>query len=1179
MRKNLRIRAFATLSLALFVVLIYSAPASAQSLTTGALTGTVTDQTGAVVPGAKITCTNVDSGTVQTTTTNTAGTYHLPLLEPGRYHVRVEATGFRVEEQGPVAVSLSQTSNLNITLEVGSSKQIVEVSAQAALITTENPNTTTTVNATALSTLPNPGNDLSYVAQIAPGAVMNTTGGYGNMEFNGLPATSTNFTIDGMDANDPFLNLNNSGATNLQLGLNGMEEASINTLSFSVDQGRQGAAQVNFISKSGSNQFHGNAFEIWNGASMNAVDWFINAEPGAPAVRPFSNVNQFGGSFGGPILRDKLFFFYDLEGIQIVVPTTLGETYPSQGYEQYVINTIPTGGTDPLNGVTYAPPPNPQAAISYYQQAFKLYGTPANGVPVPVGGCPLGSGAPANGNGCELTRVFGFSNKTHDLYMKGRVDSDLSASNRVWYSFEWERGVQATYTDPVNTVFNAYSTQPQVGAAVGYTHVFSPTIVNDFNPGFYWYSAIFKPDNMKAAEAASPIEFTGLGFTPVYNAGTAWPQGRNVTNWQLVDNLTWTHSAHTFKFGENLRRTLVSDFDMGINSTPYISAGDVYQYAMDVASYAQVAYPTSLSEPIGIASFDVYAQDTWKIKKNVTMTYGLRATWNSDPKEQHSNFAELKSSFLTLNHDPSVPYNAAINPHASLLAYSTPLIEWQPRASVAWEVRPKTVFRVGAGMFSDIFPAGIADGFLDNLPNDNFFTSAFNSPVIVSNYAVPGSGNGTPGSPNNDALGNMKNAQQLLLAGFASGVVSCAAPNAPSNCIPPPGSTAALPDGTWKYPYFIEWNARVEHEFGPNWLVQAGYVGTKATELPYNEDPNGFQNVCPGCFAPYPYSATATAPDPRFGNITQNLFGANSIYHALQASVQKRMSHGLTFNLNYTYSHCIDTLSNEGSITGGFNPNTSNASMTPNEPLSLLRGDCDYDVRHGLNGSYIYTLPSMMHNKILGGILNGWELAGDLFLHSGYPFSVTGGGYGANGNGVFQGSTPGLFLASPTGTNPYAKWKTGLSTQTPGVPEVQWLNPNAFIATIDGTTGHCTAGETIVAGAATAFNDNAQTCQFSNNGRNNVIGPGFANADIFLGKSFKLTEKLKFRVDIEAYNAFNHANMAQPGTGAGIPSIPGTVNNAFTINHTQLEPTGLLGSGLGGDNSVRMVAFKARIEF
>jgi len=1166
----------------------------AQSLTSGAIAGNVMDPTGAMVPNASITATNIGTNAKASVTSSSNGSYIVSQLTPGDYKLKVSATGFREENVGPITVTVSQTTSVNVSLELGTATQTVEVSAAGALIQTENPNTTTTVSTQLIDTLPNAGNDLTYVAQIAPGAIMNTTGGYGNMEFNGLPATSTNFTVDGMDANDPFLNLNNSGATNLQLGLNAVQEVSVNTLSFSVDQGRSGAAQVNYITKPGTNKWHGNAFETWNGSSMNAVDWFINAQPGAPATRTFSNVNQYGGSIGGPILHNKLFVFGDVEGIQISLPATKTENYPTQAYDSLVLASIPTGGYDPANKETYAPPPNAAVAVAAYTKELALYGNPSGGVPISTADCPLGNnplsagGGPAqpwlptskassvHGDGCLLTKTFGISNATHDLFIKTRVDHDINQTNRVWYSFEWERGVQATYTDPVNPVFDAFSTQPQSGASISYAHTFNPNMVNEFNPGYYWYSAIFEPNSFAKALAASPYEFRNTNQTPIYGDALDWPQGRNVLDWQLVDNLTWTRGNHTFKFGENLRRSLVSDHDPGFETTPYLNMGDEAQYAYDVlGTYAIHGFAPNLDEPIKIAALDMYAQDTWKARSNLTFTYGIRATWNSDPKSGYSDFARFPSSFFNISHDVNEPLNAVINPKNSLIFPSTQLIAWQPRLSVAWSMRPKTVLRLGAGAFSDIFPASVADQLLGNFPNKNLFYANWKGQPITATYAVPGSGNGILGDPNNDGLSNIANANTQLNAGFKNGVLSCVATNAPANCLPSAGYYA-VPDGTFHYPIFYEWRATVEQEFGTNWRVSVGYVGTHASHMPYGEQANGFQTVCQGCFSPYMYDPTFNGPDGRFGGVTQLVQGANSTYNALQTSLEKRMSHGLTLRANYTWSHCIDETSNEGIVTGAFDPGVGITGTTPGQ-LYQLHGNCDYDIRHEFNGSWVYQLPSPVHNHFLKQIFGGWQYSGDIFLHTGFPFSVYSAGYSANGNGVFQGSAPNF--AVPTGANLYAKWQhTG--TQSPGVSEIQWLNPKAFQSVIDPNTGSCTAGETFDAqGNALTFNDNAQTCQYGAGSRNNVFGPGLIWTDMFISKNFNITERVKLRIDGQFYNAFNHMNPAFPGSSAGISQSPGTYTDAFNITGAVNPPTGLLGSGLGGDNSVRMIALHARIEF
>src|ERR1700745_3523525 len=227
-----------------------------------------------------------------------------------------------------------------------------EVSGEPPLINSENANTSTNLNAPALENLPNPGGDLTYPLQLSAGALVNTAGsgndfvggtsGFGNVEFNGLPALSNGYIVDGLETNDPLTNLNSGLSTNLVLGLNSISEVTVNTLSYAVDQGRYGASQVNYVTKSGSNQFHGNLYELWNGAKFNAADYFTNATPGSH--KPRSTVNHFGGSVGGPIIHNKLFFFFDSEWVRIALPIVTATTVPTPAFQNYVLQQLPLGG-------------------------------------------------------------------------------------------------------------------------------------------------------------------------------------------------------------------------------------------------------------------------------------------------------------------------------------------------------------------------------------------------------------------------------------------------------------------------------------------------------------------------------------------------------------------------------------------------------------------------------------------------------------------------------------------------------------------------------------------------------------------------------------------------------------------------------------------------------------------
>ena len=318
--------------------------AFAQSLTSGDISGHVTDPTGAAIPGAKVVLKNLDTGATYTSTTNAEGGYHSALLQPGTYSITVKGSGFETTTT-TAHVAGGAIANGDVKMTLGKSSQTVTVTEAEPLLNTENADITTTFNTEQVQRLPNPGNDLTFVAQTAPGSVMNTTTssngaafGYGNFSSFGLPAVSNTFTINGMYENDPFLNLNNSGATNLLLGNNMIASVTVVSNAYGAQYGGLGGAQVNEITKSGTNRFHGNAVYWWNGRVMNANGYF-NSQTNTP--RPFDNVNQYAASVGGPIFKNKTFFFGDYEGLRVLIPVTNVVTAPSANYVSCLTTGLP----------------------------------------------------------------------------------------------------------------------------------------------------------------------------------------------------------------------------------------------------------------------------------------------------------------------------------------------------------------------------------------------------------------------------------------------------------------------------------------------------------------------------------------------------------------------------------------------------------------------------------------------------------------------------------------------------------------------------------------------------------------------------------------------------------------------------------------------------------------------
>ena len=1145
----------------LAIVLALADSAAAQGETTGGLSGQVVDPSGGALPAATVTIISLETGFRRMVQTDADGRFSFPHVQPGRYRVEAEEPPAFERAQQAVAVPLGRVETVTLTLPMAGITTSVSVSAAPPVLNTRNPNTTTTFSATALESLPNPAGDITFPAQLASGALMNTAGsgndfvggpsGFGNYQVNGMPGTSNGFIVDGLETNDPLTNLNSGLSTNLVLGLNSMEEVTVNTTSYRVDQGRYAASQVNYVTKSGTNSFHGNGYGLWNGAALNATNYFTTLIGGE---KPNTQVIHDGGSLGGPIRRDKVFFFADAEQIRIQVPIASTVTVPTPAFEQYVLSQLRRGGVDAISGATY--PAEPQL-VPFYQQLFSLYRN-TSGLPVRILGCPLvasgglASGAVPNGDGCANRQNVTLSSPDHEQVFTVRIDQNISPSNLVWYRFQSDTGVQAAYTDPINPLFNSVSPQPLYSLVSGYTQVFTDHLVNHVNPSFSWYSSIFQPSNLNATRSAWPIVLQAQGpnvpLTTVGGLDNLWPQGRTATRFQLNDDVTWTRGAHEWRFGESIRWLRFNDDDFTAGTTPLVTYTTLPELIYGVASTATRAFPASPVTRFSLANIDVFAQDTVKLSDRVTWTIGLRSAWMTNPSSPSGALTRLNMSFDQIDHDVNQPIGAIMATNQTQILKARPGAIWQPRTSIAWQVRPRTVLRGGVGVFGDLVPAGsLIDALAPNPPFVNTFQGGLLGPA--GGLAI------APGVPNS-AIDATAAANQAFLEGFQSTELSCASPNAnPRACLPAVNATA-LPPGGLAVPYYAQWNAGVERELGDRLLLRAQYVGTHGYDLTYQMHVNGYQTVCEGCFAPYPYGQPV---DPRFGDVIQFMSNASSRYNGLQLTLERRPNAGLSWIVNYTLSHAQDEVSN-----GGFLPFSAGGLLSP-LPGELARnwGDADYDVRHNLTATYSYELPVHASRPWVAALANGWHLSQTFFWRSGLPFTVQSAPYTANGNGIINGGGP-QFASLVPGVPLYT------TTPIPGVTPagaLQWLNPNAFISSVDPTTGACVAG------------DSPATCQFGTLGRNTVRGPQFFWSDLYVTKRLAASRGITWRAELQMFNPFNRANFALPASIAGIPGQPITQTGFGALTSTTSPPTGLLGVGLGGDNSPRMIAIQLKAEF
>lgn len=1123
--------------------------AFAQTAVTGGINGTVVDSTGAIVPGATVAVKDTATGATQTLTTNTDGRFTVPFLKPDKFEISATSAGLQSTTTS-VQVLTGQTQLVNVTLTPTANQQTVTVSANnAQLIDTQSANLTTTFTTQQFQNLPAPGGDITTIAYTLPGVVMNSGGAYGNFSSDGLPGISNLVIINGADDNDPFLNLNNSGSSNLTIGQQEIAQAAVVQNGYSVEYGRQAGAIETYTTKSGANRVHGLLQWNYNSAGLNANDFFNN-HYGNPRAKAVSN--QYAAQIGGPIKHDKLFFFADTEGIRYILPISRYVNFPTAAMQNTILNTVP-GGPNGASATLYKQMFSTLDSSPYLSKAVpvvngtgglqdgnnlmgcgSIVGTPVFGKPgqyfgtAPAGGVAVSCAQSALGNGENLNREW---------FAAGRLDWNVSDKHKVFVRITDDQGQQPTFTSVVNPLLDAQSIQPSYSGQLNDTYSFTPNVTNQLILTGLYYSAIFEPANIAKTLAVAPTLFydpndAGVNSQAGFGEGNlvgfqwfAYPQGRNVTQYQIVDDLSWLKGNHNFKFGGNLKRDDVTDIGNQVNTSGgyyyFGQAADLVGGTLPggASSFYNQSFTTVPSAHSAIYNLGVYAQDEWRVKPNLTVDYGVRVDRNGNPActtNCFSHYYNFPDSTATLD----TPYNASISTNHRGGFPSVEVAVIQPRAGFNWDItgQGKTVLRGGIGLFADQFPAFLVANEYGAFPN------VF-SPLVFAGNVAQGPGSAAAFA----AAGNT-----AVTNGFSKGESFNQISSALPAGVPffPPGYFTTTND--FKSPRYLEYSMQLQQQITRSDAVILSYAGNNGYDLLIN---NSHVNQSLGGTAFTTFGGLpAASPDPRFAGVTKVTNDAKSNYNGVSVEYKHIDRHGVTADVSYTYSHAMDDISNGGSGLP-FNGGSVTTQITPYSPSLLMYSNSDYDIRNNLVGDLTYVEANHFANFIVDELAGGWTVALKAYYRSGEPFSV------------FNSSA-----------------NNSLNNGTGGTTVLADVMNNNFNHTCNSFTSPCFQKPGIFNGSATQDN-------FGNTPRNSFRGPHYSDVDLSVYKDVIRKAAAQFQVGAQAYNVLNHVNFAQPGTDASNPGTLGVISGDISA------PTSPYGAGQGSVVSGRVLVVQGRLTF
>jgi len=1122
--QHFRLKNFMTHALLLlFVLIVGGITATAQNFR-GSLNGTVTDKTGATLSHASVTVLAVDTGVTHTTFSSSAGEFSFQDLPIGNYTVTVVATGFSTSKYEKITVSAGVPYTLPVSLDVSSSAQTVEVVASSITLDTTSSALITDIPSQVVSDTPTNGRDFTQFIQYTPGfAGYSVGGGAGAAQVNGVRTNQVNWQIDGTDNNDLWWNIpainqgGVSGIAGIVVPLDSIDQFSFIT-SGMPETGRNAGGTVNLSIKSGTNVFHG------DGYYYNRNEFFADNSPFAPTSKKTETRNiDYGGSVGGPIIKDKLFFFLAYEHQGFVIGAAQSKTEPSVAYQNEAIALINSYGIS-VNPVSTALLANlwPAAALNGPAQSNNYFN-------------------PGTENGHSFNPIV-------------HLDYNINQSNQLSIRGYFGDGNQtAPSTSELSPYFEVAPIHVE-NYAVIYNHIFSPKLANQAFFGVSYFDQVFSDavhdydpvalglntgvtdpglsgaPKITIGGAASSSGLTGSasGFDPI---GVTPPEGRTDITGHFNDAVAYTVGKHEFRFGGEFRKSQVYDFYQTGSRGVFTFDGSQGPWSqnggsaacdalanggtpppVDTARHLDPIVPTD-GNVLLLADFmagcfatnnayiaegnqkrtvyentwTLFAQDAWQVTQKLNINYGLRYDY---AQSVHDSGKDLTSF------DPALDGGFAIQGGNVSDLYHPFKGSISPRIGASYALFPKTVLRAGAGIYYDtvymlsiLNLRGTTDGGALGIGNN----LAGALPVVTAQAIPTNSGGGAVISDGVPIFPTLAEAQA------GAGVTNAFSVNP-----------------NYRPSYTYSYNVNVQQEIGPRVIVQLGYLGTLSRKLtsvldinPYaigsqlltaDNLPDNFPSAClPPNLNNYSYQQ-CTRPYftqfPNIGNVNQLNSNLNANYNSLQATVRSTNYHGLTSEIVYTWSHALD-------YETGLIPYLPQDSYRQ----KLEYGNSDYDTRN--------TFAALLNYKIPGGtslprLTTGWELNGAVSLHGGQPFSVV-----ANADELGNGDN--ADRANVTGISPFKGVSHAIVDGG-----AQWFNSAAFSEPAPG--------------------------QISNQRRNQYYNPGFSDVDFSIVKNTKIAGPVTLQLRAEMFNLFNYINLAPvgaPQTSAGGNTVGSTIGAFF----------------------------------